>query len=259
MIDFGSEPFSFLGEKLRFGLFGKSHGPCVGCVLTGVPAGTPVDIDRMIQELALRKPSTGIGTDRKESDIPVIVSGVRDGVADGTPIRIEIANGNTDGSKYLQFKRTPRPGHADLPALVKWDDFDIRGGGQFSGRLTAAVVAAGSIAKDMLAEKGIEVCAFSRSVGKVADISQRTMEDARQSRGFPTRACTPVLDMAMSNAITAARGDGDSIGGIAECIVTGLPIGFGGIWFESLDSEIAKAVFSIPGCKGVEFGKGFGM
>ena len=259
MTDVSREPFSFLGERIRFGLFGKSHGPCIGCVIEGIPAGTVIDVDAVNADLALRKPSKGIGTDRQEADTPVFVTGVKDGVADGTPIRIEIANGNTDGSKYLAFETTPRPGHADMPALLKMPDFDIRGGGQFSGRLTAAVVAAGAIARGMLESKGIRIGAFCRSIGDVTDTSERNLEDTRFSRRFPTRACSEELDEKMSAVIMAAREDGDSIGGVVECVVTGLPIGFGGIWFESLDAEIAHAVFGIPACKGVEFGKGFGI
>ncbi len=259
MTDVSRDPFSFFGKKIRFGLFGKSHGPCIGCVVEGIPAGTPIDEEAVAADLALRKPSKGIGTDRKEADKAVFISGVKGGVADGTPIRIEIANGNTDGSKYLEFETTPRPGHADMPALLKMPDFDIRGGGQFSGRLTAAVVAAGAIAKGIIAAKGIEVGAFCRSIGSIEDDAERTLQDAYTSRAFPTRACSEELDRRMHDEIMAAREDGDSVGGVVECIVTGLPIGFGGIWFESLDAEIAGAVFGIPACKGVEFGKGFAI
>ena len=259
MSDITREPFSFIGEKIRFGLFGKSHGPCIGCVLEGIPEGTVIDESLIAEDLALRKPSKGIGTDRKEEDRAVIVSGVKDGVADGSPIRIEIANQNTDGSKYLEFQTKPRPGHADLPALIKMPDFDIRGGGQFSGRLTAAVVAAGAVAKCVIRDKGIRIGAFCRSISTITDSEERSIEDSLRSRSFPTRACTAELDAAMSDEIMAARNDGDSVGGVVECIITGLPIGFGGIWFESLDAELAHAVFGIPACKGVEFGKGFAI
>lgn len=246
-----------LGKKLKFTLFGKSHGPCVGCILDGVPQGTPVDMEGMRTELSLRKPSKGIGTDRVETDLPEIIGGIQDGRADGNSIILEIPNGNVDDSKYLPFEETPRPGHADLPALIDLPKFDIRGGGQFSGRLTAPIVAAGSIAKGMLSEKGIWIGAFCRSVGTVLDGSERSIEDAVSSRKYPTRACTEELDKKMSDCIMSARKDKDSVGGVVECIITGLPIGFGGIWFESLDAEIAGAVFGIPACKGVEFGKGF--
>ena len=246
-----------LGKKFRFSLFGKSHARCVGGILEGVPQGTPVDYERMCQELALRRPSKGIGTDRVEKDLPEIICGVANGTADGNPIIIEIANGDVDDSKYLPFADTPRPGHADLPALLDLPKFDICGGGQFSGRLTAAIVAAGSIAKGMLEAKGIRIGAFCRSIGDVKDNEGRTIADADASKKYPTRACTEELDAEMNDCIMAARKDADSVGGVVECIIEGLPIGFGGIWFESLDAELAGAMFGIPACKGVEFGKGF--
>ncbi len=246
-----------LGKKLKFTLFGKSHGPCVGGILEGVPKDIAVDLDQMGKELALRKPSKGIGTDRVEADLPVIISGIQNGKTDGNNIILEIMNGNVDDSKYLPFMKTPRPGHADLPALLDLPKFDICGGGQFSGRLTAPIVAAGSITKGILSAEGIRIGAFCRSIGTVSDGNERTLEDAVNSRNFPTRACSDELDEKMSECIMAARKDADSVGGVVECIVTGLPIGFGGIWFESLDAELAGAMFGIPACKGVEFGKGF--
>ncbi|MEE3477553.1 MAG: chorismate synthase [Methanomethylophilus sp.] len=248
-----------LGKKLRMSVFGKSHAPCVGCVLEGVPRGTEIDTEAMIHELALRKPSKGIGTDRVEKDLPHIVTGVADGKADGNPIIIEIMNGDVDDSKYLPFMETPRPGHADLPALLELPKFDITGGGQFSGRLTAPIVAAGSIARKLLEEKGIRIGAFCRSIGPVKDESDRTLEDARESRKYPTRACDETLNGRFDECIMAARADKDSVGGVVECIITGVTIGFGGIWFESLDAELAHAMFGIPACKGVEFGKGFAI
>lgn len=248
-----------LGEKFRFTLFGKSHGPCVGCVLEGVPQGTEIDTGIIDYDMMLRKPSRGIGTTRLEDDDVVFVAGVVDGKADGNPIIMEIANRNVDDSKYAAFARTPRPGHADLPALLSMPEFDINGGGQFSGRMTAAVVAAGAIARQLLLERGIEIGAFCRSIGDVRDTAERNLLDARLSEKYPTRACGEDLDERMSAVIKDAKAHLDSVGGVVECIVTGLPIGFGGIWFEALDSEIARAVFSIPACKGVEFGKGFAI
>ena len=210
-------------------------------------------------EMALRKPTGKIGTPRREKDEVELVQGVTDGRANGRPILIRIANGDTDGSKYMKFYDTPRPGHADLPALLKFPDHDLRGSGQFSGRLTAAIVAAGAIAKQVIARDGIQVDAFTRSVGDVADTDIRTQADARNSRGFATRACDAVLDDRMRACIESAGSEGDSVGGVVECVITGLPIGFGGIWFDALDAELAKAMFGIPACKGVEFGDGFGL
>ena len=248
-----------IGEKITFTLFGKSHGPCVGGILSGIPSGFSIDMDMVAAEMELRKPTGKIGTPRREKDDVEFIQGVRDGITDGNPILMRIANGNTDGSKYMKFYETPRPGHADLPALLKFPDHDLRGSGQFSGRLTAAIVAAGAIAKQYIAEEGIRVEAFTRSVGNVRDDCIRDADAAHASRGFATRACTRELDDAMRTEIESAGAEKDSVGGVVECIITGLPIGFGGIWFDALDSDLARAMFGIPACKGVEFGDGFDL
>lgn len=248
-----------IGEKITFTLFGKSHGPCVGGILSGIPSGFSIDMDMVAAEMELRKPTGKIGTPRREKDDVEFIQGVRDGITDGNPILMRIANGNTDGSKYMKFYDTPRPGHADLPALLKFPDHDLRGSGQFSGRLTAAIVAAGAIAKQYIAEEGIRVEAFTRSVGNVRDDCVRDADAAHASRGFATRACTRELDDAMRTEIESAGAEKDSVGGVVECIITGLPIGFGGIWFDALDSDLARAMFGIPACKGVEFGDGFDL
>lgn len=210
-------------------------------------------------EMELRKPTGGIGTPRRETDAVELIQGVVDGKATGQPILLRIANGNTDGSKYIKFYDTPRPGHADLPALLKFPDHDLRGSGQFSGRLTAAIVAAGAIAKQILSKDGIRIDAFTRSIGFVRDDSPRSSDEARGSRAYATRACTRELDDSMRTLIEGIGAAKDSVGGIVECVITGLPIGFGGIWFEALDAELAKAMFGIPACKGVEFGDGFAL
>ncbi len=248
-----------LGEKVSMHLFGKSHAPCVGCILEGIPAGLEATDEYMASEMSFRKPSDGIGTPRKEADKVVFESGMKDGRTDGGPILITIGNVNRDSSSYSGYDRTPRPGHADLPALMKFPGYDIRGGGQFSGRMTAPIVAAGAIAKLMLSEKGIRTAAFARSIGGVSDGLDRDIDLAMSSRAFRTRACSGDLDRRMADEIMSVSSDGDSVGGTVECITDGLPVGFGGIWFEALDSEIARAVFSIPAVKGVEFGKGFGL
>lgn len=219
----------------------------------------PIDETIIASEMELRKPTGGIGTPRKEADAVELVQGVTDGKATGQPILLKIANSNTDGSKYLKFYDTPRPGHADLPALLKFPDHDLRGSGQFSGRLTAAIVAAGAIAKQILSKDGIRIDAFTRSIGSIHDDSPRSSDDARGSRAYATRACTEELDDSMRTLIEGIGAAKDSIGGIVECVITGLPIGFGGIWFEALDAELAKAMFGIPACKGVEFGDGFSL
>ena len=246
-----------LGNIIRFHLFGKSHGEHVGCILEGVPKGMHISTDDIRTDMELRRPKDGIGTPRKEEDAVDISSGLKDGITDGSPILMFIANRNVDSSKYDTLKHIPRPGHADLPAMVKWKGYDVRGGGQFSGRLTAPIVAAGSIAKQMLATLGIKIGAFARSIGNVHDDDARNIDDAFASRMYGTRACSSDLDHKMREEILNASKEGDSVGGIVECAATGLPIGFGGIWFDSLDAVISKAVFGIPAVKGIEFGKGF--
>lgn len=248
-----------LGKKVKINIFGKSHGPCVGCILEGIPKGMKIDTEAIEADMALRKPKKGIGTPRKESDNVRIESGVINEKATGSPILLIIDNQNIDDSKYQKFGITPRPGHADLPALVKYHNHDVCGGGQFSGRLTAPIVAAGSIAKQMIGLNGIEIAAFTRSVGEMKDSEERTIGDAFSSRLFQTRACNAELDKKMTEVITNAASDGDSVGGVVECVVDGLPMGFGGIWFEALDSELARAIFGIPAVKGIEFGKGFDL
>jgi len=246
-----------LGERVKFSLFGKSHSSYIGGILEGIPAGMTVNKNLISEDMQLRKPSAGIGTPRSEDDKVEFVQGLYNGKTDGNPILFLIPNQNTDGSKYLKFIETPRPGHADLPALVKFNEHDIRGGGQFSGRLTAAIVAGGSIVKQFNSKFGITTSAFTRSIGSVKDTEERNIADAKISKKYPTRACDQTLNDAMTEEILNASKDMDSVGGVIECITTGLPIGFGGIWFEALDAEIAKAVFGIPACKGIEFGKGF--
>jgi chorismate synthase len=248
-----------LGEKIVFTLYGESHGECIGGMLDGIPKGLDIDFEMIDRELALRKPTEGIGTPRTEPDVVELISGIWGGKTTGERIHYRIANKNTDSSKYDIFNKTPRPGHADLPALVKDPDHVIKGGNQFSGRLTVSVVVAGSIARQMLALEGITVAAYTRSIGKIKDDGERTIEDAIHSKRHITRAATKELDSKMTEEIISASFESDSVGGTIECITTGLPIGFGGTWFESLDAEIARAVFGIPACKGIEFGKGFSI
>jgi chorismate synthase len=248
-----------LGESIVFTLYGESHGEFIGGMLDGIPKDLDIDFDQIDKELALRKPTEGIGTPRTEPDKVEFLSGIWGGRTTGDRIHYRIANKNTDSSKYDIFNKTPRPGHADLPALVKSPDHVIKGGNQFSGRLTVSVVVAGSIARQFITRQGISVAAFTRSVGKIKDEEERTIEDAARSKEHITRAATPDLDSMMTEEIISASFESDSVGGTIECITAGMPIGFGGTWFESLDAEIARAVFGIPACKGIEFGKGFGI
>ena len=246
-----------VGNGLRVSLFGKSHADCIGCIVEGLPIGMRVDMDLIEREMSLRKPSDGIGTPRKEKDSVVFEHGLKDGTITDDNVLLVIYNGNRNSSAYDKFKIRPRPGHADLPALFKFKDYDVAGGAQFSGRMTAPLVAVGAIAKQYLLEKGIQVHAFTKAIADVKDDRFHPPESYGNSVGYRTRAMDNEMDARMTETILAAGNEGDSVGGVVECSVTGLPIGFGGEWFDALDVSVARMMFSIPAVKGVEFGAGF--
>jgi len=248
-----------IGTLFRITLFGSSHGTCIGCVIDGIPPGTLIDEVVMEMDMALRKPMKGVGTSRKEDDMVEILSGVVGGRASGNPLTILIRNANTDSSVYEKFREVPRPGHADFTALSKYGvDVDIRGGGQFSGRMTAPIVAAGTIAKQILKGIGIRTCAYSQAIGGICDEEERKLDDILRARSVnPVRAADATLGTCMREEILAAASEGDSVGGIIKCVCENLPIGVGEPFFDTLEGEISKMIFSIPGVKGVEFGSGF--
>jgi chorismate synthase len=248
-----------IGTKVRLTLFGSSHGAGIGCVLDGIPAGTAVDEARIREEMRLRRPSEGIGTPRREDDEVELLSGVREGRATGAPITMLVRNQDKDSSKYERFRTVPRPGHADLTALTKYgESHDLRGGGQFSGRMTAPIVAAGSIARCLLEEHGMTVVAYTRSIGGVVDGANReAVEMTAFARANPLRAATQEMADMMRAEIEAAARDGDSVGGTVRCMVFGPPMGMGEPFFDTVEGELAKFIFAIPGVKGIEFGAGF--
>ena len=248
-----------VGNKLRISLFGRSHADCIGCVIEGLPLGMEIDEDFIAKRMELRKPSDGIGTPRREKDEVVFESGISDGKVTGRYVILTIANGNRNSSSYSGFNITPRPGHADYPALMKFKDFDVSGGAQFSGRMTAPLVAAGAIAEQYLKERGISIAAYTKSIYDVKDDSEHSFDEISGSVKYGTRAVSAELDGRMREAILKASSEGDSVGGIVGCMVTGLKAGNGGIWFDALDVSLARMMFSIPAVKGVEFGKGFAI
>ena len=247
-----------IGTALRLTLFGSSHGPGVGGVLDGCPSGIAISEASIQSDLDLRKPSAGIGTARAETDRVEIQSGIKEGRTTGAPIQFFLRNEDKDSSKYETFRSMPRPGHADYPALVKYGEgHDIRGGGQFSGRMTAPIVAAGSVAKALLALKEVRVAAYSQSIGQVVDEEERDLVQATESRRYATRACDAIIADRMQAEIMKAKTEGDSVGGVVRCLAINLPVGVGEPFFDSLDGELAKMLFAIPAVKGVEFGAGF--
>lgn len=235
----------------------------MGAVIDGIPAGTVIDTEALARFMARRAPGSGpLSTPRRESDLPEIVSGTADGVCCGAPLCIIIKNTDARSADYERIRSVPRPSHADYPAYVKYGGHnDIRGGGQFSGRLTAPFCAAGGIALQLLEKRGIRVFSHILSAGGIKDEPFDPVSPDTERLGALAGLRLAVLDPAagerMAAEIKAAHADGDSVGGIAECMVTGLPAGVGEPIYDSLESRIASLVFSIPAVKGVEFGSGF--
>ncbi len=243
--------------KLSLTIFGESHSPMIGGVLTGFPAGVSIPLDAILMNMNRRKPGQNrFSTQRREEDIPRIVSGVADGVTTGAPLCVLIENTNPHSKDYSQFRETPRPSHADYAASVKYNSFnDIRGGGHFSGRLTAPIVFLGSLCKQLLAEKGVYINAHIASLGGVQDTPLCEYEPELAKKAFP------VIDdkagEAMMQKIDEARMDKDSIGGLIECAVFGMPAGHGGPLFEGVEGRLSSLLYGIPAVKGVSFGAGF--
>lgn len=248
------------GSSVTLTLFGESHGEAIGAVLDGVAPGIPVDTDYIEKKLALRRPDGETSTSRREADRFVIESGVFEGFTTGTPVCILIPNGDTKSSAYEKTRYLPRPGHADYTAHVKYCGFaDYRGGGHFSGRLTAAVVAVGAVIQGALEKCGIVIGSHLLSVGGERDAEMMPERDLSRL----SEMAFPVVDSEagerMKQAILLAKEEGDSVGGILETAVTGVPAGLGEPWFDTVEGLLSKAVFSIPAVKGVEFGDGFAL
>lgn len=227
------------GKNFRISVFGESHGEMIGVVIDGVPAGISIDVEDFTEDLLRRKAGARGTTPRIEGDIPRIVSGVHDCFTTGAPLTIVFANENTRSDDYSLFRDIPRPGHADFVAQAKHNFFnDIRGGGHFSGRMTLPLVAAGVVAKKVLEDELVSEDGFS--------LSARLVEvgGSADSEAWPAM-------------IEGAMAEGDSLGGIIECVCKGVDVGYGEPMFDSMESQISHLAFSVPGVRGVEFGDGF--
>lgn len=247
------------GTSVCVTLFGESHGTGIGAVLDGLAPGIPVDEERIRHQLTLRRPAGRISTARREADAFELLSGVFEGRTTGTPLTILIPNTDTRSGDYQ--RGAMRPGHADYTAHVKYHGFeDYRGGGHFSGRITAALTAAGAIALGALEGRGIRI---GTHIARCAGIQDAAFTDTATDTERLNRMPFAVLDEAkgeqMRKAIEAAAAAGDSVGGVLETVVTGMPAGVGEPWFDTLESMLAHALFAIPAVKGVEFGDGFAL
>lgn len=256
---------SYLGEHIHVSVFGQSHSPAIGVVVDGLPAGERVDMEELGRFLKRRAPGqNATSTPRKEADLTQFLSGLVDDVTCGAPLAALIENTNTRSQDYAQLRDKPRPGHADFTAQVKYGGFqDVAGGGHFSGRLTAPLCIAGGICLQMLKRRGIEVAAHIASIAGEADRPFDPMGESVETLDALKRAPFPVLDEKageqMRKVILQAKEEGDSVGGIVECLVTGVPAGLGEPMFGGMENRLAAALFGIPAVKGVEFGAGFGV
>lgn len=250
------------GKNLRVTLYGQSHAPAIGLVLEGLPAGQRIDMERVQAFMARRAPGGPLATSRKEPDQPEILSGLVEGVTCGAPLSAVIRNTNTRSGDYSDLREKPRPGHADYTARVKFGEaFDLRGGGQFSARLTAPLCLGGAIALQLLEQRGIQIGAHLLAVHGVQDVPFDPVDPAPQlhlAAGKPFPTLDDAAGAAMAAEIEAARAVGDSVGGIVECAVTGLPAGLGDALFGGLECRLAPMLWAIPAVKGLEFGAGFG-
>jgi chorismate synthase len=248
-----------IGRFFTVTSFGESHGKCVGAVVDGCPAGLRLGEADIQADLDRRRPSGGAAaTTRREKDRAEILSGVFNGSTTGAPICLLVRNEDIDDSDYERIRFTPRPGHADYTAFVKYGGFnDWRGGGRFSGRITASFVMAGAIARRLLDTIGIEVVAHTVEIGGVAAGRVSLQDIKEKAGGDPLRCADPVASEEMAKLVAAARQAGDSLGGIVEGIALNVPAGLGEPVFDNLDGDLAKALLAIPAAKGVEFGEGF--
>ncbi len=255
---------SVWGNNLHLSIFGESHGPAIGLVLDGLPAGEPIDEAALLLQMGRRAPGRDkSSTPRKEADIPKILSGLLNGITTGAPLCILIENTNTRSKDYGSLGRIPRPGHSDYAAYLKYGGYnDIRGGGHFSGRLTACLCAAGAVCRQILSRRGIRIAGHVASIGPIRDSLFPETDIPVELMERLSSVYFPVIDAgaetAMRDVIEEARMSLDSVGGVVECAVTSMPGGLGGPLFGGVESLLSSILFGIPAVKGVEFGAGFG-
>ncbi len=254
---------SIFGENLKISVFGESHGPAIGVVMDGLPSGITLDFERISREMGRRRPSSGAhSTKRQEPDEVELLSGVYEGRTTGTPLCAMIRNKDAHSTDYSDLERLLRPGHADFTGYVRYKGFnDIRGGGHFSGRLTAPLVFAGAVAQHILDEQQISIGAHIDRIYDMLDLSFDKVHVTKEQLLALRDMDIPVNDQSCREAyleiIEEARRRGDSVGGIVEAAIVGLPAGVGSPLFNNVEARLSSLLFSIPGVKGVEFGDGF--
>lgn len=253
---------SEFGKNIKVSIFGESHGIAIGAVIEGFPAGFEIDTAELMRFMAKRAPGQSGTTPRSESDAPKFLSGVLNNVILGTPICAVIENRDTNSGDYEKLKFLPRPSHADFCAFVKYSGYaDMRGGGHFSGRLTAPLCAAGGIAKQILNKQGIYIAAHLSSVGDIEDTLLNVVSVTGEELCELENKTFPVIDdekgIEMKRLIEKTGENRDSVGGTIECCAVGLPAGLGSPMFDGVENRLSAALFGIPAVKGIEFGSGF--
>lgn len=247
------------GKMFTITSFGESHGNCVGAIIDGCPAGLPITIEDIQMEVDERRPGAGIvSTGRLEEDIVEVLSGIFNGHTTGAPICLLVRNKDVDSSEYEKVRYLLRPGHADYTAFMKYGGFnDFRGGGRFSGRITVSFVMAGAVAKKLLNLIGIEVLAHTIEIGGIKAKPKDLAEIKRNVDTNQLKCADPEATAEMLKVIEQAGAAGDSVGGIIEGMALNVPVGLGEPVFDTMEGDLAKALFAIPAVKGVEFGSGF--
>lgn len=253
------------GNKLKVSIFGESHGVGIGITIDGLPSGFEININEILKEMGRRAPGKSkLSTARRETDSPEILSGYFEGKTTGTPLCAIIRNGDQHSKDYGKLKDLMRPGHADYPGNIRYNGFnDYRGGGHFSGRITAPLVFAGAICKQILESRGIFIGSHVKSIGEIEDKSFSEVELTKELLDNLKAKELPLLlsdkEDLMRETILKAKSDLDSVGGTIECTVLGMNPGVGNPFFDSVESTLAHLMFSVPAVKGIEFGKGFEM
>ncbi|MBQ9764617.1 MAG: chorismate synthase [Lachnospiraceae bacterium] len=254
---------SIIGNKIKVSVFGQSHAKAIGVTIDGFPAGFEIDMDELGRFMERRAPGrNAFSTARKEADLPEFITGVLGNVTCGAPVSALIYNKDQHSKDYENLKKVPRPGHADYTAQVKYGGFqDVAGGGHFSGRMMAPVCIAGSMCLQYLKKQGIEVYAHIKSIGGVSDDSVDMADCTQEMLANVKTKEFPVINddkgMEMQEVIAKAKADLDSVGGVVECVITGVPAGIGEPMFDGIENRLAQALFGIPAVKGLEFGNGF--
>lgn len=251
------------GKNIKISIFGESHGTAIGVVIDGLVPGVKLDMEQLYLQMSRRAPGLDkTSTPRREADMPLIQSGLLNDTTTGAPLCAIIQNTNTHSADYSNLQKVMRPSHSDYPAMLRYNGFnDVAGGGHFSGRLTAPLVFAGAVCRQVLEQKGIVIGAHAANIGGICDdrfdMANVSADQLQQLSLRTAPIIDPQAEAKMRELIEQTRAKGDSVGGIVECAAVGLPAGLGNPMFEGVENRISSIIFGIPAVRGIEFGSGF--